>query len=304
MPEVMDDRPRRRLRRHHLAAMLLLLAVIVAAPLWMRGDRSVPSAQNRTMVDLLPQGPGVTATPRRPDAPSLAPLALVPSPAPAPTEPFDIAHARIEEDRGQAMGLAARVTVPPQLQPYSDRRRFLAVQMADSRDEQYILPQDDADLVAMWRSGTLVEMPPLTGEYMLYDVGTDASDDPMAAYDANARKDIPLFASAAELDTERARLAQRARHAPSRRERAAADARGHFLSSYYDDPPKREELLRKGADVLALAADFGGPRYDLRDPRDRARFDARLLSLTRPATRGVILDLARSTTSASAAGCP
>ena len=50
------------------------------------------------------------------------------------------------------MGLAARVSVPPELQHYSDRRRFLAVQMADSHEEHYDLPEDDADLVAMLRS--------------------------------------------------------------------------------------------------------------------------------------------------------
>jgi uncharacterized protein DUF5715 len=295
MREAMDDRPRRRIRRHHFYAMLLLLAVIVAAPFWLRGDRCTPPVQNRPAAAVSPEA----TTPGAPPSASLAAspssgVTEVPSPAAtAPTEPYDVAHARVEEDRGQPMGLAARVTVPAQLQHYSDRRRFLAVQMADSREEQYALPQDDADLVAMLRAGTLVEMPPLTGEYILYDVGSDASDDPMAAYDASARKDIPLFASAAQLDAERARLAERAQRAPGRRARAAAEARAHFLSSYYDDPPKREELLRKGADMAALAASFGGESYDLGDPAARARLDARLLSLTRPGTRDVILDLAR-----------
>jgi hypothetical protein len=273
--------------------MALLLAVIAATAVWFRGDGAVPDERSPPVAALSPE-PATVAAPATSLAASPSSLPLIAgTPSPAPTEPYDMAHLRVEEDRGQPMGLGARVVVPPELQHSSDRRRFLAVQMADSREEQYVLPQDDGDLVAMLRAGTLVEMPPLSGEYILYDVGSDASDDPMAAYDASARKDIPLFAAAATLDAERARLAERARRAPGRRERAAAEARGHFLSSYYDDPPKREELLHKGADVLALAADFGGQSYDLGDPAARARFDARLLSLTRPGTRDVILELAR-----------
>jgi hypothetical protein len=223
-----------------------------------------------------------------------ATVAEAPSPeATAPTEPYDIAHARVEEDRGQPMGLAAHVTVPPELQHYSDRRRFLAVQMADSQEEKYDLPQDDADLVAMYRAGKLVEMPLITDDYILYDIGTDAVDDPMAKYDPAAGKDVPLFASTADLDAALASLADQARHAPSARARAAAESRRKFLAGYYDDPAKREELLRKGADVAALAANFGGTSYDLNDPAARARFDSRLLSFTRPEARQVLLDLAR-----------
>ncbi|PYQ47235.1 MAG: hypothetical protein DMF78_24295 [Acidobacteria bacterium] len=234
---------------------------------------------------------GASAAPAS-SAPSVA--AEAPSPeATAPTEPYDIAHARIEEERGEPMGLAARVTVPPELQHYSDRRRFLAVQMADSQEEKYDLPQDDADLVAMYRAGKLVEMPLITDDYILYDIGTDATDDPMVKYDPAAKKDVPLFASAADLDAALASLADQAPHARTARARAAAESRRKFLAGYYDDPAKREELLRKGVDVASLAANFEGTSYDLADPAARARFDARLLSLTRPQTRPVIEELAR-----------
>jgi hypothetical protein len=289
----MQPPARRTMRRHHVLAIVLLLALIVTAPLWLRGDRSTSAPQNRPESTSSPAGAEPPASPST-AAPTPRPIAAVPSPAAtAPTEPYDVAHARVEEDRGQPMGLAARVVVPPELQHYSDRRRFLAVQMADAREEDYTLPQDDADLVALLGAGTLVEMPRLTGESILYDIGTDASDDPRAAYDASARKDIPLFASTAELEAERARVASVAEHSRSRRERRAAEARGHLLSSYYDDPPKREELLRKGADIASLAAGFGGQAYDLEDGAARAAFEGRLLSLTRPGTRDVILDIAR-----------
>ena len=217
-----------------------------------------------------------------------------PTPAAAqPTEPYDIAHARVQDDRGQAMGLAARVVVPAELQHYSDRRRFLAVQMADTRQEQLELPQDDADLAAMLRAGTLVELPPLGEDYILYDVGLDASDDPMAAYDPDTRKDVPLFASAADLDAERSALADLAKESPSRRTRVLAETRLQRLAAYYDDPAKREALLKKGSDIALLAANFDGQSYDLKDPVDRGRFDARMMSLVRPSARDLVLEIAR-----------
>src|SRR5713226_6530748 len=206
----MEERPRRRIRRHRQAAILLLVAVIGGYALWARGDRSAPSGQNPSAAVLSPAAttPAVPPSTIRPSA--IAPVE--PSPAASePTEPYDVAHARVREDRGEAMGLAARVTVPAELKHYSDRRRFLAIQMADTRQEQLELPQDDGDLAAMLRAGKLVELPPLGEDYILYDIGLDASDNPMAAYDPDAHKDVPLFVSAADLDAERASLADLAK---------------------------------------------------------------------------------------------
>ncbi len=232
-----------------------------------------------------------------PSTPSAAPpsAAAAEPPVPAatvPTAPYDVAHDRVQEDRGERMGLGARVSVPPELQHYSDRRRFLAVQMADTREEQYPLPQDDGDLVAMLKSGALVELPRLGLDYILYDIGVDAADDPMAAYDEGSHKDVPLFASAAALEAATTALDQVARESPSPRMRARAEKRRELIAFYYDDPSRREALLGKGADVAALAANFGGESYDLARREDRESLDARLLSLTRPGTREVLLDLA------------
>ena len=261
-----------------------------------RGDRSAPQMQrtSATSAPTLSTAPAAASSPLAPPSTASAATPVEPAPAAtAPTEPYDVAHARVEEERGEPMGLAARVAVPPELQHYSDRRRFLAVQMADSQDERYDLPQDDADLVAMYRAGKLVQMPMLTDTYILYDIGTDAADDPMVHYDPQTGKDVPLFASAADLDQALSALAAKAGRAPGRRARAAAEGRHRLLASWYDDPARREELLTKGAGVSALAANFNGVSYDLHDPADRARFDSALLSLTRPWAREVILDLAR-----------
>jgi hypothetical protein len=289
----MEQPPGRRLQRHHQAAILLLVAAIAGSTLWLRGDRPAPSAQNARATVSSPEA----TTPAVPPSTSAPEIVASAEPTPAawsPTAPYDIAHARVQEDRGQAMGLAARVVVPAELQHYSDRRWFLAVQMADAREEQLELPQDDGDLAAMLRAGTLVELAPLGEDYILYDIGTDAADDPMAAYDPDAHKDVPLFTSGADLDAERASLADLAKESPSRRTRALAETRLERLASYYDDPARHDVLLKKGADITSLATNFNGQSYDLKDPAQRARFDARLLSLTRPSARDVLLDLARA----------
>src|SRR6185503_3077615 len=213
----MHDPARRRIRRHHQAALFLLVAVIAGYALWLRGDRSASTVQNRAPA---PSPESMAVTSPAPSAPAVV-ASEPPTPAASiPTEPYDIAH--------------ARVVVPAELQHYSDRRRFLAVQMADTRQEQLELPQDDGDLAAMLRAGTLVELAPLGEDYILYDIGTDAADDPMAAYDPDTHKDVPLFASAADLDAEKASLAELAQESPSRRTRAQAEARLSKLAGYYD----------------------------------------------------------------------
>jgi hypothetical protein len=66
-------------------------------------------------------------------APAPAPeSAAAPPPAVVPSEvnPWREAARLVEEDRGQAIGRAARVHVPAELRHYADKRRFLALQVA------------------------------------------------------------------------------------------------------------------------------------------------------------------------------
>jgi hypothetical protein len=289
----MDTPSRRRFRREHAVAIALIVVLVAAFVFWMRGDRSPAAGVSAPAEATAPAT--MAAVPAAPSttAPAVPTTGLPRVEPTAPTEPYDVAHMRVEEDRAEAMGLAARVSVPDELKHYSDRRRFLAVQMASAHQQQYELPQDEADLAAMLRAGQLVELPLMTSDFILYDIGNDAGADPMEAYDPDARKSIPLFASPEELDQEMARLDERVHNAGSRREKVLADSRHRLLATYYGDPSKREVLLRKGAEVAALAADFGGKAYDLRNPLERAQFDSRLLHLVRPRAREVILELAR-----------
>src|SRR4051812_25234974 len=65
--------------------------------------------------------------------------------------PWKEAARKVEEDRGEATGRKAQVETPAELKHYSDRRRFLAVQVAESREQDYDLPHDYAELVRLIR---------------------------------------------------------------------------------------------------------------------------------------------------------
>ena len=218
--------------------------------------------------------------------PTETPFALASAPAFAPGT-VEAAIAQVEEVRGSP----GRIEIPEELQHYEDHRRFLAVQMADSQDRQYRLPDDEADLAEMIRQGEVVEMAPLGDDYVLYDLGTDATDDPLVHYDPESAKDVRLFPSMAEYEAEDARLAKAGEGAG----RAAAKARAEreLLAAHYEDPQRREGLFREYQAVTSLASDFGGAAYDLHDPAGRRQFQIRLLSFIRPRAREVLLEIAK-----------
>ena len=197
----------------------------------------------------------------------------------APPDPFSwaAAIAHVEEVRGSA----GRIEVPAELRHYDDRRRFLAVQMADSREASYDLPHDVADLAQMIGRGQLVGLRALADDYILYDVGTDAREDPLAHYDLDTGKDVPLFPSMEAYEAEDARLA------------VVNDGdKRELLAAYYRDPARAEMLFAEHRAVSDLAANFNGLAYDLSNPDDRTRFQVRLLSFIRPEARDVLLQIA------------
>ena len=83
----------------------------------------------------------------------------------------------MEEDRGQAIGRAARVHVPAELRHYPDKKRFLALQVAGWMEKDYPIPDDEADLAQMIDRGEMVEVPAdlLTGgEHYALEVAGDS----------------------------------------------------------------------------------------------------------------------------------
>lgn len=247
-------------------------------------------APSRTETSANPQVPSVeSGSPET--APSqeaqASPRPLPPVEVPDPMA-WALEMARVEEVRGTSDTLK----VPSELQHHTDRRRFLAVQMADSREESYALPHDQGELAQMVLSGELVEVPAMGDDHLLYEVGTDAREDPLAHYDADTGKDVPLFPDLATYEAEDARLA--AEMEGRGRGAAAVRERREMLARYYGNAALRDELFAEHEAVTRLATNFGGVSYDLGVPEDRARFQVRMLSFVRPEARDMVLSLARA----------
>ncbi|MCA1615930.1 MAG: DUF5715 family protein, partial [Acidobacteria bacterium] len=253
------------------------------------------------------------------------PAMQVPEGVPAAKiDPWKEAALKIEEERGEDTGRKAEIEVPSQLKHYADRRRFLAVQVAEWRGQRFETPHDYAALVALVRRGDLVEAPALGADFILYGVGENASDEPFTHYDRATGKGVTLYATDAELEQEDAQLdeavkgheeavaalAAELKLAPKRdrelrrklteesaerkREAAALRERRKLLESFYKNQQRRATLAAEYEELAALARDFGGRAYDLNDAAARKQLKVRLLSHVRPAALKVIEEVARA----------
>jgi len=169
-------------------------------------------------------------------------VSATPSPTPEPRatpvapETWAAAIEKVEEVRGSA----GKIEVPSELQHYDDRRRFLALQMADSKEEGFDVPHDQGELVEMVQKGELVEVPALGDDYILYDVGTATREDPLTHYDAATNKDVKLFPDFQAYSEYDAQLEQDAKRAGKTGAKARAER--ELLSSFYSDPIESEKL--------------------------------------------------------------
>ena len=263
----------------------------------------------------------------RPDvlAPSPAPeSAAAPPPAVAPSEvnPWREAARLVEEDRGQAIGRAARVHVPAELRHYADKKRFLAVQVAGWMEKDYPIPDDEADLAPMIDRGELVEVPAFGKDHVLYGVGANATGEPLAHFDRATGREIPLYArydlfedaaaewsaSADEKKAAAAAVSAQAAKVPraqakrrrallaearkARQEAAALEKQRTQVAAWYQDPERRRRLVAEREMLDDFARRLGKRTYDLDDPQDRRAFRGRLLSFLRPPARDRLMDLA------------
>jgi hypothetical protein len=252
----------------------------------------------------------------------VAPPPQVPGPA---VNRWREAARRVEEDRGQPTGRAARVKVPPELLHYPDKRRFLAIQVAAWREQNYDLPHDEAGLARLIRRGEIVEVKPVTDDYVLYGVGANAPDDPMTHYDVRSGREITLYPRWDVFDDARAAMrvtiderkaaieglraqarglpktrAARGRRAALNKEIRAAQAGVAALAgritnetAAYDNYESRRMLVEEWQILQEQARGFGPRGYDLGLPGDRRAFRARLLSFIRPEALEVMLEIAR-----------
>jgi uncharacterized protein DUF5715 len=252
-------------------------------------------------------------------APEAAPPPHVP---PAQINRWKEAARRVEEDRGEPVGRAARVHIPIELRHYPDKRRFLAVQVAAWMEQDYPIPHDEAELALLIEKGDLVEMPPLGDHYILYGVGANATGDPLTHYDGASGAEIPLYARydlyqdaaaemSARIDERKAAAAAASAQAAkvpaasARRRRALlAQARAARqeatdlaktrarMAAWYDDYDKRRLLVSERLALDDFARRLGKRPYDLDDPKDRRVFRGRMLSYLRPPARDVLFELA------------
>jgi hypothetical protein len=239
-------------------------------------------------------------------------------------DPWREAANRVEEDRGEPTGRKAKVEVPVQLKHYSDVRRFLAVQIADTRKQQFKLPHDFVELIDLIQGGQMVEVEPVGKDYILYGVGANASDDIFSHYDQQSGNNIPLFSDFKEFEEEYKRLEDsvskiearigglgselrktkrrdrqrrrtlQARISEDRRSLGAVKKERAVLASFYRDARKRKLIERERTTLKEFASDFSGQSYDIEDPASRHKIKVRLLSFLRPEAREVLFEIARS----------
>jgi hypothetical protein len=245
---------------------------------------------------------------------------LTGQPTPTP-DPYAEAVAKVEGDRGELTGRSVKVDVPAELKQYKEARRFLAIQGAAAEEAGVRSPQDFAELAEMIKEGReLVEVPRLGRGYVLYGVGLTATGE-LTHYDSEQKRSVPLFADDAELKSygdvlagDRARLEAELKESEGKlkevgkkereeRARLLADIsvkkkelggvqdREKLLATYYGKSKDKERLFAEYGALAALAADFGGHRYDLRDTASAREFEARMLSFIRPAALSVLEEL-------------
>jgi len=260
---------------------------------------------------------------RKPAVEERAPAESPPPNIPAPQmETWKSAALRVEEDRGEPMGGRAKVAVPDELRHYANRHRFLAIQVAESKEQALPIPYDYGQLVELIRQGGLVEMKPFGDDYVLYGVGAAATNAPFTHYDAERDVDVPLLSGYDAFEDEYNRLAasvepiasqvelwkgERLRVPAAQKRRRAillkriaggekqiADVHKEMdrLAWYYQDYDRRRLLVGQYQALADLAGSFEGKHYDLDQPEDRRALKGRLLSYIRPEARDLILQLA------------
>ncbi len=181
MTEEPSTRPLRKARA--LAAALILLTIFIIGGFYAWKNR-----RTSALFDPLPHHGGAT--------PGIV------------ASPYQLAVQKVEQDRGEPTGNQASISVPAELKHYTDRRRFLAMQVAEWREQNYEIPHDFAELASMINAGEFTMLTPLGSSYILYGVGIKA-DDELTHYDQQAGKSIPLFSGEEEIQKELLRLHSR-----------------------------------------------------------------------------------------------
>lgn len=242
------------------------------------------------------------------------------------TEAIDIhqlALQKIEEDRGEPTGNKAQVTVPAELKLYKDKRRFLAIQVAEWRKQSYEIPHDFSELVSMIQRAEFTMLPIFGTDYVLYGVGLRA-DDELTHYDQKTSKSIPLFRDENEIELEIGRsdtslkeLETKALELKNDLTRVKKDdrdlrretlrqitetqksiksikTRRDLIDSFYKSKEHRQMMTSEYQKLAELSGNFDGQSYDLNDTAARKKFKMHLLSALRPSARTQLEEIAKA----------
>jgi len=224
---------------------------------------------------------------------------------------------KVKEDRGQPTGVA--LEVPSQLKHYSDRRWFLATQVAAVRKSNLRTCQDYVDLASMIETGELVPVPAATANYILFGVGAKADEDVFSRYrddqsiglysesqlaDEYRRRDSAranLEGEISELRKQSSSLkkSERAKQKELQKELSARqqqlktlDEERASFDQFYGTPESRQRLFAEYASLQKLAKDFAGRSYDLTNAADRQALKLNMLRSLRPQALKVMEEIA------------
>jgi hypothetical protein len=283
------------IKRHSAPLLITLVLIAVAAVLMLPGLRK---RGRHSYTNYLP-----------------APLAA----QAAEVNPWTAAVAKIKENRGEPAGKQAKVETPPQLRHYSDTRRFLAVQVAEVREEGITTPQDLVDLASMISGGEMVAVQPVSENYILFGVGGNAGKQPFTRFENG--KSIPLF-SKTGLQQEYARIAatrstlanevaglkeelkslgkrERSKRGSLQKQINAKDAEAktavqykELLDRYYSDASVSAGLFASYNSLAEIGKKLPGRDFNIDEASDRRDLKVRLLSSMRPEAFKVMEEIA------------
>jgi len=250
--------------------------------------------------------------------PSISSTDMPPVASRPTTELWEQAILKVKEDRGEIAG-AAPIQIPPELQHYSERRWFLATQVAEVRKHNLATYQDFMDLATKLQNGELLGVPAVTDTYVLFGVGQIADDGPFARHENDRNVELynehQLREEFARIEAARARLATEIanlnkqiaalnRRAKARRselqkqlatqqaELRSNDEHKKQLHELYGQPAPRERLFQDYESLQTLAKDFRGRGFALENPADRQALKVTLLSSLRPQALKVMEEVA------------
>jgi hypothetical protein len=246
--------------------------------------------------------------------------ALLPASArAAEINPWTAAVEKVKEDRGESIGKQAKIETPSQLRHYSDTRRFLATQVAEVNEHHVETPQDFVELAGMINRGELVQVEPVSENYILFGVGGSADSGPFSRFESG--KSIKLY-NEAGLRQEYERLAlsqtglnkrltdlqqqlstlkkrERSQRASLQKEIAGLqkELKGNRedkaqLDHSYADAERRQSLFSDYELLQQLGTKLFGATFDLSEPGSRRELKVRMLSSMRPEALKVMEEIA------------